>query len=402
MRAFVVLLLASAFLACSTTPTCSAATCGGCCTADDQCAEGTLDSACGAAGLLCNTCSGGQACTARRCAFPAPVDAGMPDAGRPILSALETWQWADFPDSACGNGLPTGLGVNRTTRSKDLFLYLEGGGACWNGLTCGLGAAANISSGYGAADFANEGTLLAAPFSRVTPANPLKDMSFVFVPYCTGDVHAGDAVASYPATPQTAARTVFHKGAKNMEAFLVRLKDTFPDAQRVFVSGSSAGAYGAQLNYERVRATWPAAEVHLLADCGQMITPAGTLLHDWLTAWNVTVPSDCVDCGTDFSKFPKYLHAKYPAARFGLLAFTQDGTLRQFSAMDAATFQQATLALAASAYEPTANAKYFIVAGSTHVMLGNLLTQAGPGGVTLLDWTTHLVAGDASWQSVKP
>lgn len=403
---FLLLMLSAALVACgSTGPTCNPATCGGCCTSDDQCVDGTLPSACGSVGLVCNTCSGGQVCTARRCEFPAVVDAGTsvpPDAGMPILSPAEVWQWADFPDSACGNGAPTGLGVNWTNRSKDVFLYLQGGGACWSGFTCALGAAANIGTGYGGASFANEATLRAPPFSRTTASNPFKDMSYVFVPYCTGDVHAGDAVTRYPATAQSTARTVFHKGAKNMEAFLVRLKDTFPDAERIFVSGSSAGAYGAQLNYERVRATWPGAEVHLLADCGQMVTPAGTLFQDWLTAWNVAIPTDCVGCSTDFSQYPKYLHAKYSAARFGLLAFTQDSTLRQFAAMDATTFEQATLALTSSAYDPTPNGKYFVVAASTHVMLGNLLTQVGPGGVTLLDWTTRLVNGDSTWQSVKP
>lgn len=35
-------------------------------------------------------------------------------------------------------------------------------------------------------------------------------------------------------------------------------------------------------------------------------------------------------------------------------------------------------------------------------MLGNFFPQLGPGGVSLLEWTTHLVNGDPSWQSVKP
>ncbi len=89
-------------------------------------------------------------------------------------------------------------------------------------------------------------------------------MSFVCVPYFTGDVHAGDNVMNYPAAgTQVPARTVHHKGAKNLDAFLVRLHDTFPDAARVFLVGSSAGAFGAQqLNYQRVAAAWPAAEVH--------------------------------------------------------------------------------------------------------------------------------------------
>ena len=359
---------------------------------------GSADTACGTGGLWCNTCAGGQVCTEAKCVFPPPpqpVDAGMP-----LVVPAEAWTWAPFPDSQCGNASATGLGVNRTTRSKDVLLYLQGGGACWNALTCSF-AASNLN-GYGAASFAREQQLGAEPFQRV-PQNPFKDMSYVFVPYCTGDVHGGDSVQNYPgAGAQISPRTVFHKGAKNLEAFLVRLKDTFPDATRVFISGSSAGAFGAQLNFERVARTWPTAQVHVLADSGQMVTPAGTILADQLAAWNAAVPANYTDCATQFENFPKYLHGKYPRSRFGLFAFTQDSTLRQFAGLDGATYEQKTLALAASAYDSTSNAKYFIVAGNQHTMFGQFFTQQGPGGVALVDWTTRFVNADAAWANVKP
>lgn len=391
--------------ACSNTAgTCSIVNCGGCCDAEGQCREGTTGDACGAAGLNCNTCSGGQVCTDKRCVLPMVVfDAGAPiDAGVPIVAPVETWTWADFPGSACGNGTPTGVGVNISTRSSDVFIYLMGGGACWSSLTCAF-AATNLSTGYGQADFSNDGTKLAPPFDRTAATNPFKDMSYVFVPYCTGDVHAGDNIVNYPAQgPQVPARTVHHKGGRNLETFLGRLHDTFPDATRVFLAGSSAGAFGAQLNYQRVAAAWPNAEVHLLADCAQIVNPAGTLLTEWITAWNLSIPAACTGCATDFSLFPKYLHDSAPTRRFGLLAFTQDGTLRQFAGYDGPTFEQRTLALATSGYDSTSNAKYFIVGGADHVMLGDLQTLQGPRGTSLVSWLQAFVRGDASWQSVKP
>lgn len=391
--------------ACSPTAndTCSIANCGGCCDTNGQCQTGTSDTACGSAALNCNVCSGGQICAGQRCVFQtvAPVDAGVPDAGMPILAPVETWTWAGFPDSACGNGVPTGVGVNATNRSKDVFLFLMGGGACWNSLTCAF-AAQGISSGYGPADFTNETVRQAPMFDRANASNPFKDMSFVFVPYCTGDVHIGDNVMAYPALgAQVPARTVHHKGGKNLEAFLVRLKDTFPDAQRVFLTGSSAGAFGAQFNYARVAATWPSAEVHVLADCGQIINPAGSLLTEWRTSWNFAIPTDCVGCDADFAKFPKYLHDKHPSSRFSLYAYTQDNTLRQFSGYDAATYKTNTLALMASGYDTTSNAKYFVLDQANHVMIGDLLTLVGPGNVSLLSWTTAFVKGEPGWVNVK-
>jgi hypothetical protein len=388
--------------ACGTTgtPTCSVATCAGCCSTDGQCLDGTANNACGTAGLNCDVCSGGQVCTEKRCVMPPPVE--PPDAGQPIIAPVETWTWQDFPNSACGNGVPTGVAVNISTRTRDVFLYLQGGGACWNGLTCGvIKSASNVDTGYTSASFAGDGTKNAPPFSRTNAANPLKDMSFVYVPYCTGDVHAGDAVQVYD-VPNGPQMTVHHKGGKNMDAFLVRLKDTFPDAQRIFLSGSSAGAYGAQLNYERVAKAWPNAEVHVLADCGQMVTPNGTLLADWLAMWNFAIPSDCTDCTTDFTKYPAYLAQKYPTRRFGLLAYTQDQVLRQFFGYDPATFQQKTEALLTGVYDGRANAKYFLVASQEHVMLDNLLTLTGPGNVPLVTWTSQWLSGDAAWANVKP
>ena len=387
---------------CSSTATqCSAVNCAGCCDASGQCRAGDTGEACGSGALSCNTCSGGQVCTEKRCVQVA--DAGVPlDAGMPITTSLERWIWAGFPDSACGNGAPTGIGINATNRSKDVFIYLQGGGACWNALTCAF-AASNLTTGYGEADFIADPTRGAAPFNRAVATNPFKDMSFVFVPYCTGDVHAGDNVMNYPAAgTQVPARTVHHKGAKNLDAFLVRLHDTFPDATRVFLVGSSAGAFGAQLNYQRVAAAWPATEVHLLADCGQFVNPSGTLLAEWRAAWNLPSAPGCTGCDTDLSLFPKYLHDSAPTRRFGLLAYTQDGTLRQFAGYDGPTYEQLTRSLASSAYDSTMNGKYFMVAGSSHVMLGDLQTLQGPQNTSLLSWVQAFVSGSPTWQSVKP
>ena len=36
--------------------------------------------------------------------------------------------WVDFPGSACGNGVATGVGVN-LHQSTDVLIYLQGGGA---------------------------------------------------------------------------------------------------------------------------------------------------------------------------------------------------------------------------------------------------------------------------------
>jgi Pectinacetylesterase len=326
-------------------------------------------------------------------------DAGTGDAGTdtgPIIAAPEVWTWVDVAGTACGNGARTGIGINPTTLSQDLYLYMQGGGACWNEQTCFIQpSASNLSTGYQAAQFQADNTRNAPMFNRGKATNPFRSMSFVFVPYCTGDVHAGNAVQTY------GSNQVHHKGAANVQAWLPRLAATFPNVRRVFLAGSSAGAFGAQLNYERVAASFPGAEVHVLADSGQMVTPAGTLQSTWFTNWGVTVPVACTNCTTDFTRFPAYLAGTYPASRFGLLAWDRDAVLRTFFGYPADTYSARTLQLLSSTYDGRANARYFLKRGTQHTFLSGLETLTSTTGVTLNDWVTRWVAGDAAWNNVQ-
>jgi hypothetical protein len=75
------------------------------------------------------------------------------------------------------------------------MIFLEGDGACFNGTTCNL----ETPSSFTATDF--NGTFESAEgnqgiFNRSDAANPVSDWSHVYVPYCTGDIHAGNNVTS--------------------------------------------------------------------------------------------------------------------------------------------------------------------------------------------------------------
>ena len=68
--------------------------------------------------------------------------------GAPITAADKTWTWVDFPGAKCRDGSDTGIGVNFNAASDKVMIYMEGGGACYNAITCGTNPAK-----YGAADF---------------------------------------------------------------------------------------------------------------------------------------------------------------------------------------------------------------------------------------------------------
>ncbi len=333
------------------------------------------------------------------------VDAGPPT---PIVAPNETWTWVDFPESTCANGVPTGIGVNLTNKSTDVWVYMQGGGACWEGLTCFvLKSAVNIDNGYTAASFAAETDLTQLPgFKRTVAENPFKNANFVFVPYCTGDVHSGNKDTAID-SGGGAMKTMNFRGARNVEAFLRRLKLTFPNATKVYLTGSSAGAFGAELNYQRFVDAFPSAEVHVLADSGQMVNPSGSLLNDWISAWNIEVPATCTNCLTNFPNYVDWLATTFPNRRFALTAYSQDNVLRQFFNYDAANYQTQTELLLTGKYDPHANTKYFYLAGSMHTMLYSQFTitspaTSTPASNTLNDWVTAWYQGTGSWVSVKP
>src|SRR5262249_16786869 len=105
-------------------------------------------SASGSGGGLSSTSSGQSSSSA------SSGGGGGTPVGTPISAPMEQWTWVPFDNAFCANGTPTGIGVNLTDKSKRVMIYLQGGGACWDQLTCyTLQTAANFSTGYGQADF---------------------------------------------------------------------------------------------------------------------------------------------------------------------------------------------------------------------------------------------------------
>src|SRR5690606_5667790 len=93
--------------------------------------------------------------------------------------------------------------------------------------------------------------------------NPVGDWSFVFVPYCTGDVHAGDRADQ--AVPDVGGAQQF-VGYRNVAAYLERIVPTWSGVGHVLVTGESAGGFGAAFNYDRIADAFPGTRVTLLDD----------------------------------------------------------------------------------------------------------------------------------------
>src|SRR5262249_23910923 len=119
-------------------------------------------------------------------------------------------------------------------------------------------------------------------------ANPFKDYSAVFVPYCTGDLHAGDAVKTYSESGDS--RIIHHKGHANVLAYLTRVAATFKAPGQIAVTGSSAGGGGVLFNYASFREYWPSTPMLVIDDSlpffqGDGVAPS--LRSAWYANWNL-------------------------------------------------------------------------------------------------------------------
>ena len=325
--------------------------------------------------------------------------------GPPITAPARTWTWVDFADSACDNGTPTGIGVN-VTGSPNVLVYLNGGGACWDYTSCYVQNLA-VHGPFGKPQFDafvggfNGGTI----FDRTLAGNPFADWNFVFVPYCTGDLHGGDNVASYQSGGTT--RMYHHVGHANMLAYLRRLGPTFPTFDKMVISGASAGGFGAVLSFATFRARWPRGKMYLLDDSGPFLEAGGippALVTAWFANWHlddVTGPICGIACKTDLSAVMSGLVSRYPDDRMALLSSLQDDVVRAYFQLSAASFQADLLKMAADRLDPTKTFRYFFVAGSGHTMVGSPAAFS-QNSVGLLDWIRQEVDDDPDWVSVKP
>jgi hypothetical protein len=331
-------------------------------------------------------------------------DPGTADASPIVGLSAGAWTWVDFPDSACDDGSPTGIAVSPGTGS-DLVVFLNGGGACWDYLTCVvLGTAAG--GPFGRAQFEDLAArgLPGSILDRTLAGNPFRDATLVFVPYCTGDIHGGNQVASYQG-PGGSFR-IHHVGHANLEAFARRVAATWPSPRKLVVAGASAGGFGALVNYDTLRRRFPSSQGYLVDDSGPPLEPGAvsqTLLDAWFRSWrlgDVLDPLCGSPCRAGLSPGLAAVAARYPKDRLALLSSLQDSVISGYLLLDGDRFQQELLRLSARVAASLPNARTFLVGGSGHTMLGSPAGVAQ--GVSLLEWIAQQVSDDPAWSSQQP
>ncbi len=340
---------------------------------------------------------------------PEPVDLEAP-----LADLAEGWNTIDPGGSTtCSDGSPFRFFVRKADPTQLVF-YLQGGGGCWNAQTCDpqgnptytMTALEEMQSpsdddpegGYGIGAFDN-------------PANPFADHSFVFVPYCTGDVHIGDRDAVYEAaaTDDAPARefTIHHRGYTNGRAALDWTWEHFLGPETVFVTGSSAGSIPSPVYARHFAEHYPEARITALGDgAGGYRNLTDSRPHEsWGTLAALSHFENMNEADSDsFSFEDLYILAAraHPEVMFTRYDTAEDDVQLQFLQIAGTNVDDglqplldANEADIDAALEGQDNYRSYIAAGELHtIMLRPEFYTYESDGVRFRDWVASLEAGE--------
>jgi len=315
--------------------------------------------------------------------------------------------------------------VKRGSVNK-LLMYYYGGGACWNSLTCGLPACnqdvdptpPGISGRGGFADLSN-------------PDNPFKDWNIVQVPYCTCDIHIGDSAVDYEALGPFPAKHVEHRGYDNAKLAEKWAREHILNPTDMFVSGSSAGSYGALVHGAHLSAAYPASSINVMGDGGNGVATQefmDTNFNNWGALENLPDVPGIIGVPSSQISIPLIIEAAashFPNTNWSNYTTAFDGgeggqtgfynmMLNPLNPFAALTWHEASCQFnenmrqqAVDTFDAAAaendNYRYYIATGSTHTGFGNpRVYDDTTGGVPpLVDWVNAMIDGDPSWTNVE-
>jgi hypothetical protein len=252
----------------------------------------------------------------------------------PERPSYREWVAVEPEGAVCGNGSQYKFFVNYSDSSNDLVVAFEPGGACWDYPSCtgqgGVRGAANVD-GIPEHHMDVQGRIVPF-FQREYADNVTRDWNMVYVPYCTGDVHTGNATVTYE-DPEGVGQPVefHHNGHANVQAVIGWIGETFTDVPHMLVNGCSAGGAGSTINYYFLRSGLPGVDkAYLLADSGPIFPSdgySGPLHEKVYEAWNVESILGDLPAGFDKENFGSVNTAvadAFPDDRLAVTFFRRD------------------------------------------------------------------------------
>jgi hypothetical protein len=326
-------------------------------------------------------------------------------AGSPTTPAL-TSGWTKIEpggDTICARGTPYAFFVHPGTVNR-LMVYFQGGGACWSAASCATGSPIFKDA---IADIDNPANSAEGVLDLDNPDNPFKDWSFVFVPYCTGDLYWGDNTQTY-----TEGRgeeiVIHHKGFVNTTAVVDWIQDNLEEPEKILVSGCSAGGYGSVMGASRIHQLYPDVPLYQLGDSAAGISTADFYQNgspNWHGAQGASgwVPADDTE-QTDRTMADLYIGLAdlYPDARWSQYNTADDQIQTLFYRGMGGTGDWGELMLASiqEIQGGAANFHSYIAPGKTHCITGSdIFYTREVNGVRFRDWVEAMVS-DEAWDDV--
>ncbi len=296
--------------------------------------------------------------------------------------------------AGCAFDTPFSFFLHRSADAppRRLLVYFEGGGACWDWVSC--------SGTFDPSVVAGELDPYRGIFDFSNPANPFREDAVVFIPYCTGDVHVGDTVSRYGG--DSASRPVHHVGSRNVQSVLDWVARQAYQPARVVVAGTSAGSYGALFYLPAIARLFPGARLVLIGDSGVPLLPGYTAR---LAGWGAAAALERVRgksaAGTADALRLEYAwrlaaDAVLPDGRLALLTADQDAIQSAFYIIDGSPDWRKDTYRLLDTLETSPVFHDFVVAGSDHgLLVTDRFYSYEAGGVRLSGWIARLLAGEA-------
>ena len=333
---------------------------------------------------------------------PAATPAGGGDSTLPPTetetSGIGWEQVVPGGDCACADGSEFNFWMRKADPTK-VVLFLEGGGACFDAATCAFTEGQSTTYDWNISPD-DDPSLMSGIFDFDRPENPFAGYSFVYVPYCTGDIHLGNKVSEY--SPDL---TVEHVGFINGLTAAAYLSDTLPDATEVVVVGESAGAIAAPLYGGIVSDLLPDAQVTVFSDGSGAYPndPNGGAAFDALWNTSANLPGWEVNEGLTAGELnaPRMwiqagLHdPEMVMSRFDFAYDEVQGAFMSLTGADTSDLG-ATMAANEAAIEAAGVVQHsFTAPGTEHTLVrGDEFYDMEVGGVRLSDWVADVIAGE--------
>lgn len=338
----------------------------------------------------------------------------LDEAEEPALEARDgVWTYFEFPDTHCRDGSAAGVSLRKNEKSSKLLIYLEGGLYCLDGLSC-LVNPVNVDNPLFNSP---RREITTGIFDRDNPDNPVRDWNIVYVPYCTGDGHAG--VNEQPVRIPGVLGAQRFVGQLNLQKFLRRLVPTFPNASDVLLTGISAGGFGVMHSASLVQDSFPHVKVKFVNDSGipplsERHLPA-CLQEKLHRMWRLDRGSlaacgaECADPRSYMREQALFLAEQFKDRPVGFINAVEDlgRVLYGFGAnecrgglltppMPAATYRDELLGYR-EALADFPNFGTFYPQSTTHIWLrDDTFYTIEAGGVRLRDWFANIVEGKAA------